>query len=156
MKTKHFAFIVKPGLPLIAMTMLVLLHLHTSCTKKTTEHPVSVPFSQMAEILNGEIISGYLICESSEGFMVQTKEARKIFILEKIENHAIETPQNIQNADVLYCQYGLIISDTEKNKIWLYIKNDEESRKKFEMVKSRLNSNSRTSDISGWTRINLN
>jgi hypothetical protein len=76
-------------------------------------------------------------------------------MLEKIHDSYNEMPENLKNADVLYCQYGVIISDTEKNKIWVYINNDEESHKKFEKVKSKWKGSSRTSVISGFTRVNL-
>lgn len=156
MNTTHFSFSVKRGLPLIFMFVLALFHLCTSCTKKTSDAAVpTLPLSSLSEILNGTIISGNLISLGTEGFMVQYGRETKIFILEKIQNVSNEMPENIKNADILYCQYGLIISDTEKNKIWLYINNDEESHKKFETVKSKWKGSSNTSVISGLTRINL-
>lgn len=156
MNTTQFGFSVKHSLPLIVILVLALFYLPTSCTKKASEPAVPTSsLGRIAESLNGTMISGTLISLDDEGFMLQYKNESKIFILEKIANVRSETPEHIKNADIIYCQYGLIISDAEKNKIWIYINNDEESHKKFEMVKSKLTGSFRTSVIFGWTKINL-
>jgi hypothetical protein len=156
MNTQHFGFSVKRVLPLIFLPVLALFYVCTSCTKKTSDDAVHTPpLSSLSEILNGTVISGNLISVQNEGFMVQYGKETKIFILEKLQNHTNEVPEDIKDADVLYCQYGLVISDSKKNQIWVYINNDEESHKKFETVKSRWKGSFRTSVISGSTRINL-
>ena len=155
MKTNHFAVIGKPRLPLLAITILALSYFTTSCTKPAELSAQPVQLSQLAEILKGEIISGNLTSISNEGFLVQDKGETKIFLLEKNQRLIIETPGNLKRVDVLYCQYGVLISDFENNTTWLYINNDEESRKKFEPIKNKLNGNQKTFDILGLTRINL-
>src|SRR5688500_11844717 len=103
MNTKHFAISVKRGLPLIIVLVLALFHLPTSCTKKTSEHSVSVPsLNSLSGTLNGTIISGNLINLENEGFMVQYGKETKIFIIEKIQTLSNEMPENTKNAHILY------------------------------------------------------
>ena len=156
MKTKHFDFSVNPGLPLVVALMLALFHFPASCTKKTSEDSLStLSLTSLSKTLNGTIISGDLIKVGNEGFMLQYGKETKIFMIEKFQNLVSEIPENIKNAEIVYCQSGLIISDIEKNKIWLYTNNDQESHKKFEMIKSKLTGSFISSIIFGWTKINL-
>ncbi|HTE10993.1 MAG TPA: hypothetical protein VK645_08485, partial [Chitinophagaceae bacterium] len=42
----------------------------------------------------------------------------------------------IKHAQVVYSNYGIIIRDTDTNRLWYYIQNDEESQKRFESLPS--------------------
>jgi hypothetical protein len=81
--------------------------------------------------------------------------SNEIFFLQNPPAISITAMGDLLHAEMIYSKYGIVIRDTDSDKIWLYPLNDPESREKFNQAKSYLPGMHSFSDIAGHTRIRL-
>jgi len=147
-----------PGLPGMAWSpiVMVLLFLTALSCRKNDSSPASpVKMQNIASKLQGEIINGSILTESDEDGIALWCNGGKILIgIGKISSRAFSNPGNIAHAQVVYSNFGVIIRDTDTNKSWYYIQNDEESQQRFGALPAA-GENPVISGIAGTIRLNL-
>lgn len=132
MKTKHG--VVHAGIALACKGMLFLLLFMpaTSCRKNSTANNLPADLKQVAVKLDGTLVTGSLMSESdNEGLAVLYNNSKELLLIEKIKSSHLATPGEIKHAEIVCSSYGIIIRDTDNNKTWFYIQNDEKSKRKF-------------------------
>ena len=147
-----------PGLPVMAwspIVMVLLLLTALSCRKNDSSPVAPVEMQNIAIKLQGEIINGGISTESDEdGIALWCNDGKVLIGIGKISSQACSNPGNIAHAQVVYSNFGVIIHDTDTNKSWYYIQNDEESQQRFGSLPAA-GENPVISGIAGTIRLNL-
>jgi len=126
-----------PGMVCLALMLAVMLLPFISCKKNDAAPPPAVSLQTMADKLQGEIFNGSISTESDEeGLALWCNNGMTLIGVAKIVTQHFTDPGNIKHAQVVYSNYGIIIRDTDTNRLWYYIQNDEESQKRFESLPS--------------------
>jgi hypothetical protein len=142
---------------LSAGIMLLLLLAASACQKRefaVADSPDNLTY--ISTMLEGEIISCNIANEQdTDGLAIICGEGKEIIVLEKIPSKIIEASGSIQNAELIYSKFGVLVRDTDTKKTWLYPNNDAKSRQRFESVRPYLPENFSLSEIAGTMRIKL-
>jgi hypothetical protein len=144
-----------PGMVCRGIILLLLFLPAISCRKNSSLPPSPGNLPSIANKLDGMILTGSLLTESDgEGMALLCKNGKILISLEKIPFHDIANPGNIEHAEIMYSDFGVIIRDADTNQRWYYIQNDEKSQKRFEALPSA-SENHVNSGIAGTIKINL-
>jgi hypothetical protein len=137
MKTKQMTLQSIPGMVCIGFIMALLVLPGVSC-RKSSSLPASSPGLQnIANKLEGEILNGSVSTESGEdGIALWCNGGKTLIGIGKIPSQAFTDPGNIEHAQVIYSSSGIIIRDTDTNKLWYYIQNDEKSQTRFQSLQA--------------------
>jgi hypothetical protein len=135
MKKKQMKLKGTPGMLCMCVLMTLFLLPAVSCRKNNSLAVSPVGLQNIASQLEGEILNGSLSTESDEEGLALWCNGGKILIaVAKIPTQQFADPGNIKQVQIVYSNFGLIIRDTDTNKIWYYIQNDAESQKRFESL----------------------
>ncbi|MEO7309008.1 MAG: hypothetical protein ABIX01_01310 [Chitinophagaceae bacterium] len=154
MKTKQICPQRLPAMACRGLLMMLFLLAMLSC-KKNNQPPDSTGLQNIVAKLDGEILYGSLSTQTDENGLLLWCNGGKILIgMAKIPLQAFTNPGKIEHAEVLYSNFGIIIRNTETNKRWYYIQNDEKSRQQFDAL---LHTGEKpvVSGITGTIRLNI-
>ena len=131
MKTK------KINRPRLFYPVLILLFLLPAigCKKNNTVAGPPVSVQTMATVLEGEVLNGSISTEADEEGLALWCNGGKILIgIAKMTSKTFTDPGNIEQAEVVYSNFGIIIRDAKTNWTWYYIQNDAQSRQHFNQL----------------------
>jgi len=144
-----------PRMACLRVIVLLLLLPAVACRKNNTVPAQAVSVQLMAAALEGEILNGSISTESDEEGLALWCNGGKILIgIAKLASATFTDPGNIDNAQVVYSNFGVIIRDTKTNKTWYYIQNDAQSQQRFERL-STTAGNTIVSGIEGSIRLHI-
>ncbi|HMC84610.1 MAG TPA: hypothetical protein VKI61_03760 [Chitinophagaceae bacterium] len=156
MKAKQMNLKRMPRAICIGLTILLLLPV-VSCRKNNSLQSQASSHNLLytAGKLNGVLFSGKLFTQNDEeGMALLCNDGKILIALQKIQSDEITNPGNIEHAEIVYSEFGIIIRDADTNKQWYYIQNDENSKKQFESLEQAVE-RPVTSAIAGTIKINI-
>ena len=155
MKTKQMKLQSIPGMVCMGLLMALLVLPAVSCRKNSSLPASAIGLQTIANKLEGEILNGRLSTEGDEeGLAVWCNSGKTLIGIAKIPAQGLTDPGNIEHAQVVYSSFGIIIRDTDTNKLWYYIQNDEKSQKRFESIQ-QAGVQPVVSGIAGTIKLNL-
>ncbi len=156
MKTNQMKLQSVPGMVLCMGLIMALLFLPAVSCRKNSSLPASpIGLQNIANKLEGEILKGSVSTESGEdGLALWCNGGKTLIGIAKIPSQGFTDPGNIQHAQIVYSSFGIIIRDTDTNKLWYYIQNDEKSQKQFESLQYA-GEKPVVSGITGTIKVNL-
>jgi hypothetical protein len=155
MKTNQMKLKSVPEMICMTLIMALLVLPAVSCSKNGSLPASPIELQNTANKLEGEMLIGSLSTESDEdGLALWCNGGKTLIGLAKIPSQGITDPGNIEHAQVVYSNFGIIICDTDTNKLWYYIQNDEKSQKRFQSLHSA-GEKPIVSSIGGTIKLNL-
>ena len=145
------------GLTILGIVIIFLASgLFFSCKKiASVLTPSGDNMDEIAKILNGKRISGSLMSRNDENvWAINYNNGVQFFLIDKLPGAQNFNFNSTQSAQIIISIYGVLIKDVNNNKIFLFINNEKESLKKFEVIKSTLNTNYESTSIFGTTIVN--
>lgn len=135
--------------------VLLLLLPAFACRKNETAATAPVPVQLMATTLEGEVFKGRIAVEGDdEGLALWCNGGKVLIAMGKLAASPFINPGNIEQAEVLYSNFGVIIRDVQNQKTWYYIQNDTQSRQRFESLQHNTGT-TLVSEIEGTFRLNI-
>jgi len=135
MKTKQMKLQSIPGMVCLGLIMVLLILPVLSCRKNSLLPASTTGLQTIANKLEGEILNGRVSTEGDEeGLAVWCNGGKTLIGIAKIPSQGFTDPGNIEHAQVVYSNFGIVIRDTDTNQLWYYIQNDEKSQKRFESI----------------------
>ena len=155
MKTKQQTPRGVPGMVCLVLMLTVIFLPFVSCKKNNAPPLPATSLQSMADLLQGEILTGRVSTESDEdGIALWFNEGKTLIGVAKIITQPCTDPGTIKHAQVVHSNYGIIIRDTDSNKLWYYIQNDEKSQKQFNAL-GQAGENPVISGIAGTIKLHL-
>jgi len=115
--------------------IILMLVQAIACSKNNAVPQQPVSMQKMANMLEGEMLNGSISTESDEEGLALWCNGGKILIaIGKLASNTFTDPGNIEHAQVVYSNYGIIVRDITNNKTWFYIQNDAQSQQRFEKL----------------------
>jgi len=150
MKFQNIPALLYKGLFLFLISLPIV-----SCRKNNSPVRASDNLQGIANRLGGIIIKGSIATESgNDAVVILCNEGNIAIGMGKIPLHDVVNPPNIEHAEIIYSDFGIIISDTDSRQKWYYIQNDDKSQKTFEGL-HLAKENAFVSGITGSIKIKL-
>jgi hypothetical protein len=155
MKTRKFK-LPRPVTLLDMAALFLVASLFVSCKKHVSQATYSKGnIDEIAKILNGKNVSGPLKGSSNENELVLNYNNGNQFILiEKLPGSQNMHINSTKFGEVITSNYGVVVKYVTNNTVLLLVNNDEESIKKFELIKSLLKENFESYIVFGTTIVN--
>jgi hypothetical protein len=155
MKTKQMKLQSMPGMVCMGVIMALFILPAVSCRKNSSLPASPIGLQNMANMLQGEILTGSVSTESGEdGIALWCNGGKTLIGIGKIPSQGLPDPGNIAHAQVIYSSFGIIIRDTDTNSLWYYIQNDEKSQTRFQSIQPA-GEKPVVSGITGTIKLNL-
>jgi hypothetical protein len=127
-----------------------------SCTK--SENPVRPPATDMvtvANVLEGEVFTGAIeVYQENDGVAISCNNGKTLIAFEKLNPDNLPISGNIEHAEIIRSEDGIVLRNTATNEIWTYVDNDPESIKEFGKIGTYFAKTPNQSLIHSHIRIN--
>ena len=132
MKSKNSA----PGYLIITALWCMLAFF--SCKKEDADNYSKKDSNEVAVSLEGTKLTGSItiVTEDNES-AIMFDNSDKLVIIGLAESESLRAG-TINSAELIVSKYGVMVKDVAKNEVWLLANNDEESKRKFEYVRTLL------------------
>jgi hypothetical protein len=139
------------GWLLPAMSVLLF-----SCIK--SDIPVPPPATNMVTVANeleGEVFTGAIeVFQEDDGVVFSCNNGKTLIALQKLNPDNLPTSGNIEHAEIICSEKGIVLRNTATNEIWTYVNNDTDSKEKFEKIGAYFTKTPNQSLIHSNIRIN--
>jgi hypothetical protein len=137
---------------LILTTLLCVLAFF-SCKKEDATH-AKKDLNEVTASLGGTKLTGSItiVTEGNES-AIMFNNPDKLVIIGLAESESFRAG-TMNSAELIVSRYGVIVKDESKNEVWLLANNDEESKSKFEYVRTFLPKAKYTATIFNIMEIN--
>lgn len=136
--------------------VLLMLVLAVACRKNNTAQMRSHSIQAMADALHGELLKGGITTETDdEGLALWCNGGKVLIAIAKLTSATFTNPGNIDHAQVVRSDFGIIIRDAKSNTTWYYIQNDAQSRRRFEQLQNTGGGQIIVSGMTESIRINI-
>jgi hypothetical protein len=107
-----------------------------ACTK--SEKPVLPPATNtvaVANMMEGEVYTGAIeVYQEGDGIVISCNDGNTLIALQKLNPENLPTSGNIENAEIICSNAGIVLRNPATGEIWTYINNDPVSIKQFEKI----------------------
>ncbi len=129
--------LILPRMVYLRAIVLLLLLPAVACRKNDTRQIPTVSVQTMADALNGEILDGAITTETDEeGLALWCNGGKVLIAIAKLASTAFTNPGNIEQAQVVLSDFGVIIRDAKSNTTWYYIQNNAQSLRRFKQLQN--------------------
>lgn len=136
------------------ITAVITIMLAFSCKKGSIEHTKN-NMMEAAKKAGGKVLLGNIaIANDDNGIVLNYNNGIKLIFVEKIQGADPVDMRGIHSAEIITSEYGVIIKDTESEKVFFLINNDHESVNTFQTIKSLFAGNHQSTTVFGFTVVN--
>jgi hypothetical protein len=127
-----------------------------SCIK--SEVPAPSPATDMvtvANVLEGEVFTGAIeVFQEDDGVVFSFNNGKTLIALQKLKPDNLPSSGNIEHAEIICSEKGIVLRNASTNEIWTYVNNDPVSIKQFGKIGTYFTKTPNQSLIHSHIRIN--
>ena len=127
-----------------------------ACTKRQTPTlPPATDMVTVANVLEGEVYTGAIeVYQEYDGVVFSFNDGKTLIALQKLNPENLPTSGNIEHAEIICSEKGIVLRNASTNEIWTYVNNDPVSIKQFGKIGTYFTKDPNQSLIHSHIRIN--